>query len=128
MEGAAVNPKTIREARCLFTALTAKLITWAVANGYEVSFEETKRSQAQAKENAQLGVGISNSLHTIGLAVDLNLYIDTQWQQASEAHAPLGAYWKSLHPLCRWGGDFRDKNGKPKPDGNHYSLEWGGRK
>lgn len=114
---------TLREQRCLFTRLTAQLIAWANANGYEVSYEETMRSKAQAKANATSGAGILNSLHTIGLAVDLNLYLNGDWQTTSEAHAPLGAYWKSLHPLCRWGGDFR-----PRPDGNHYSLEWQGRK
>lgn len=27
-----------------------------------------------------------------------------------------GIYWKSLHPLARWGGDFKSK------DYNHFSL------
>jgi len=120
MEGAALK---LREQRCLFTRLTAQLITWANEHGYEVSYEETMRSKAQAQANATSGAGIVNSLHTIGLAVDLNLYIDGDWKKTSEAHAPLGAYWKSLHPLCRWGGDFR-----PRIDGNHYSMEWEGRK
>lgn len=118
----------LREQRCLFTRLTARLIEWAVQNGYEVSYEQTKRTQSEADANAASGAGISNSLHTLGLAVDLNLYINGVWQSTSEAHAPLGAYWKSLHPLARWGGDFRDAKGRSKPDGNHYSLEWQGRK
>lgn len=119
---------TLREQRCLFTRLIAMLITHAYARGYEVSFEEVMRSKAQAAANASSGAGISNSLHLIGLAADLNLYIGGVWQQTSEAHKELGAYWKSLHPLARWGGDFLDGKGKPKPDGNHYSLEWQGRK
>lgn len=117
---------TLREQRCLFTLLTAKLIIWANEQGYELSYEETKRSQAQANANAAAGVGISNSLHLAGLAVDFNLYIGGVWQTSSEAHARLGAYWKSLHPLNRWGGDFKDASGRPKPDGNHYSSERGG--
>jgi hypothetical protein len=123
---------TLREQRCLFTRLTARLIDYANSLGYEVSYEETMRSKLQAQANAAAGTGISTSLHTIGLAVDLNLYILVngvwQWQQKSEAHQPLGNYWKSLHPLARWGGDFKDAAGRPKPDGNHYSLEWQGRK
>lgn len=119
---------TLREQRCLFTRLTAHLIQHASVLGYEVSYEEVKRSPAQASANAASGAGISNSLHLVGLAVDLNLYINGVWQPNSESHAPLGAFWKTLHPLARWGGDFRDKNGKPKPDGNHYSLEWQGTK
>lgn len=117
---------TLREQRCLFTLLTAKLILWAFEQGYELSYEEVKRSQAQANANATSGVGISNSLHLLGLAVDFNLYVGGEWQTTSEAHSKVGAYWKSLHPLARWGGDFRDARGKPRPDGNHYSLEWGG--
>lgn len=119
---------TLREQRCLFTRLFAQLITWANANGYETSFEEVMRSKVQAAANAASGAGIGNSLHLIGLAGDLNLYRGGVWLQKSEDHAELGTYWKSLHPLCRWGGDFKDANGRSKPDGNHYSLEWQGRK
>jgi hypothetical protein len=88
-----------------------------------VNYEQTKRTQAEADLNAKKGIGISNSLHTIGLAVDLNLFIADKIQTNSEAYRPLGKYWKSLDPLCRWGGDFKDANGKPKPDGMHFSLE-----
>lgn len=119
---------TLREQRCLFTRLTARLIDRATALGYEVSYEETVRSRLQAQANAAQGTGISTSLHLVGLAVDLNLYIGGEYQTKSEAHQPLGDYWKTLHPLCRWGGDFRDSEGRPKPDGNHYSMEWQGRK
>lgn len=121
-----VKEMTLREQRCVFTRLLALLIAYAVSRGWEVSLEEVKRSLAQANANAASGAGISNSLHLIGLAADLNLYINGVWQQSSEAHRELGTYWKSLHPLARWGGDFKDKNGRPKPDGNHYSLEWKG--
>jgi hypothetical protein len=54
------------------------------------------------------------------LAVDLNLFKNGQFLTDSEAHRPLGDYWKSLHPDCCWGGDFS------KPDGNHYSMQYGG--
>lgn len=118
----------LREQRCLFARLLARLIEHAYSLGYEVSLEEVMRSKVQAQANAASGAGISNSLHLIGLAADLNLYIDGVWQQKSEAHKPLGDYWKSLHPLARWGGDFKDGQGRPKPDGNHYSLEWQGRR
>jgi len=32
-----------------------------------------------------------------------------------------GTFWKSLHPLCRWGGDFQSK------DFNHFSLYHAGK-
>lgn len=115
---------TLREQRCLFSYLLAKLILYANSlPGHEVAIHEVVRSKEQAQANAASGKGISNSLHLDGLAADLNLYINGVWQSDGVKHEPLGRYWKTLHPLCRWGGDF-----KPKADGNHYSMEWQGRK
>ena len=108
---------TLGEQQRRFTELVGRLIQWAYANGYELTWGEAYRTPEQAASNAQTGAGISNSLHTKRLAVDLNLFIDDAYKTDSEAHRPLGEYWKSLDPLCRWGGDFR------KPDGNHYSME-----
>lgn len=114
----------LREQRCLFTKLTARLVLLVeLIPSYEIAYGEVKRSKAQAQANAVSGTGISNSLHLDGLAVDFDLYIEGIWQDQSSAHEPIGKLWKSIHPLCRWGGDF-----KPKPDGNHYSTEWQGRK
>jgi hypothetical protein len=107
---------TLGEKQRRFTELVGRLIQWAYENGYELTFGEAYRTPEQAARNAQTGAGISNSLHTKRLAVDLNLFVDGAWQQTSEAHKPLGEYWKSLDPEARWGGDFK------KPDGNHYSL------
>lgn len=115
---------TLREQRCLFTRLTARLIMLVEAMpGYEIAFGEVKRTAAQAQANAAAGTGISNSLHLDALAVDFDLYVNGVYEADSAAHEPLGRAWKNLHPLCRWGGDF-----KPRPDGNHYSTEWQGRK
>lgn len=117
---------TLREQRCLFTLLIARLIIWANERGYELAFAEVKRSQQQANANAASGAGISNSLHLLGLAGDFDLYIGGEYQTRSEAHAEIGTHWKTLHPLNRWGGDFKNAKGQPKPDGNHYSSERGG--
>jgi hypothetical protein len=51
----------------------------------------------------------------------LNLFKHGTYQTASEAYAPLGAYWESLGTDCAWGGRFS------KPDGNHFSIRFGGR-
>lgn len=108
--------------RILFSRLLSELILWAAQNGYDLAIDQVKRTESEAKANAAKGTGIVNSLHLIGLAADLNLYINGEYQTTTEAHKKIGAYWKSLHPLCCWGGDFS------KPDGNHYSLEHEGRK
>jgi len=113
---------TLREAQSLHVRLTAILIDYIYQEGYEATWGETVRSKAQAEANAQSGAGISNSLHLIGLAVDINLFKDGVYLPSTEAHAVFGAYWRSLHALARWGGDFPHK-----PDGNHYSITWEGR-
>lgn len=92
----------------------AKLIKFADCNDYKLTGSELYRTPEQAKINAEKGIGISDSLHTRRLAVDLNLFIDGNYQTSSTSHAPLGEYWKSLSPKNRWGGDFSS------PDGNHY--------
>ena len=112
---------TLREQQSLFIKLLPRLIDYAYAMGYELTGGELQRSKAQAEANAASGAGISNSLHLIRLAIDLNLFKDGQFLAETEAHRLLGQFWKTLHPDCRWGGDFT------KPDGNHYSLRWEGR-
>lgn len=111
---------TLGEKQRLFMQLFGEFLVWIYQAGYAVSGGELERSQAQADANAASGAGISNSLHLKRLAIDLNLFllIDGKWeyQQLSEAYRPLGEHWKSMHELCRWGGDFS------KPDGNHFSL------
>lgn len=122
----------LSEKRALFTRLLAELIVWAHQNHMMVALDEVKRSQAAANANAASGKGISNSLHLIPLAADLILYkddpttpdiIEYDYKSDSASYKKLGDKWKSMHPLCRWGGDFT----KPV-DGNHFSLEHEGRK
>ena len=112
---------TLGEKQRLFVKLIGQLIDWAYRNGYELTFGEAVRTQAQASANASSGAGISNSLHLIRLAIDLNLFKDGLYLTDSQAYKPLGDYWKSLHDLCRWGGDF-----VTRPDGNHFSLTHNG--
>lgn len=108
---------TIREKRCLFSILFAKLIIRVRERGYECAIDQVKRTKEEAKANAESGAGIANSLHIIGLAGDLLLYKDGQYLTKSEAYEEFGSFWEGLHPLCRWGGRFK------KPDGNHFSVE-----
>lgn len=91
------------------------LIKWAYDNGYQLTLGEAYRTAEQAALNASKGSGISNSLHTIRLAIDLNLFKQGVYQTDSAAYEPLGVFWESLGGS--WGGRFR------KPDGNHFSLE-----
>lgn len=108
----------LSEKQQIFAINVALLILEAGRRGYGVTFGETYRTPEQAKRNAAAGTGISNSLHTLRLAVDLNLFKGNSYLTSTESHRELGEYWKSLHPDNCWGGDF-----KKKADGNHYSME-----
>jgi hypothetical protein len=98
-----------------FVLMIARLITWAYENGYELTFGEAYRPPEMAAINAAKGIGISNSLHTLRLAVDLNLFINGFYQTTTEAFRPLGEKWESMGGA--WGGRFSH------PDGNHFSVE-----
>lgn len=59
-----------------------------------------------------------NSCHKLKLAIDLNLFKDGVYLKSGIEHKAIGEWWEMQHPLCRWGGRFRDSN--------HYSLtHWG---
>jgi hypothetical protein len=108
---------TLGEKQRLFVKLVGQLIDWSYANGYELTFGETVRTQAEAASNAASGIGIAKSNHLIRLAVDLNLFIAGEFKTDRDSYKPLGDYWCSLDPLCRWGGNFS------RPDSDHFSLE-----
>jgi hypothetical protein len=101
-----------------FTVMVAHLILWAEAHGYALTFGEAWRHPETAAKFAAKGIGIRNSLHCDRLAVDFNLFIDGEWKTKTEDFKPLGEYWESIGGC--WGGRFND--------GNHFSLEHGGRK
>lgn len=107
--------------------LLPRLLDHAHGLGYTVRGGELWRTPEQAARNAATGKGIANSLHVEKLAIDLNLFRNGKFLTRSEDHKPLGEFWESLHVLCCWGGRFRDRNGNPKPDGNHYSIRHDGR-
>jgi hypothetical protein len=111
---------TLREKQSHFARLVPRLIDHALVLGFEVTLGESYRSPEEAARLAALGLGIAASLHTLKLAIDLNLFKDGQYLSSTASHRPLGEWWEQLDPLCRWGGRFGD--------GNHYSLAHGGRR
>jgi len=109
-----INPKTERDQQSLFAFLISHLIQWAFSQGYEITcgdFYDTDNDGGHMK----------GSVHGNRMAADLNLFKGGKYLVDSKEHKPIGDYWKTLHPLCRHGGDFK------KPDGNHYSLTWLGK-
>lgn len=107
---------TLSQKQRLFFKLITELKTWALTQGYEFTTGEAFRPPETAAIYAIEGRGVANSLHGQKLAEDLNLFVGGVYQPTTEAHRPIGMKWKTLHPACRWGGEFK------RADGNHYEL------
>lgn len=104
----------------LFAKLFAQLVTWAFDQGYEIKILQVLRTQAEADANAASGAGIAHSLHLQSLAGDVALFVAGEYKTDLESYRPLGEYWKGLHDLCCWGGDFE------RPDADHFSVTFQG--
>lgn len=116
---------TLAQKQQRFAVLVARLILEADSHGWGITFGETYRSPEEAARLAKAGLGIKQSLHTVRLAVDLNLFIDGVYQSTSEPYTPLGTWWElqsSTGITCAWGGRFST------PDANHFSIEHEGRR
>ena len=96
----------LREKQSKFARLLPILINYIYTCGYEVTLGD-----AWATSGHKWG-----SFHYKRLAQDINLFKDGNYLRSTKAHSVFGQFWKSLHPLCSWGGDFKRK------DGNHYSF------
>lgn len=114
---------TLRQKQSIFAALLPRLLDKALSMGFEMTLGETYRSPEEAARLAKLGKGIKNSLHTLKLAIDINLFRDGHYLSSTESHRELGEWWEEQSTdeyECCWGGRFGD--------GNHYSISHGGKK
>lgn len=112
---------TLGEKQRIFSLNLALLTIYAYENGHDLTQGDGYRDPRVFGEvGERKGYGHKSSAHKNRLAHDYNLFIKGVFQQTSEAHRKLGEYWKDLHPLNRWGGEFSN------PDGNHYSMEHNG--
>lgn len=120
-------PTSLREKRTAFTFLLCKLITKMVEKnpGWSIALDECKvfqlrrgRDPRGTMETFTDLVHIPNSKHYMGLAADLNLYIDGEYvaDGGHPAWKKISAEWKGMSPECTWGGDFKIV------DSNHLSF------
>ena len=102
---------TLGDKRRRFSRMLSLLESYANLQGYEIAYDFLKRCQ-------DCPIGHQNSLHKLGLAVDVNLYKDGHYLENSADHTELGEFWEFIGGT--WGGRF--------DDGKHYSIEWQGMK
>jgi len=101
--------------------LVTLLVTFNQRPGVDLALGRDFDEQYEKAPDGKPLRHMRNSLHYLGLANDLALYVDGVYQTTTESYAEMGAYWKSLDADNRWGGNFR------KQDGNHFSITYGGR-
>ena len=113
----------IGERQRLLTRLLPRLLDKAHELGYELTIGDGFRDpRVFGLPGEAVGYGARWSCHKLRLAIDLNLFRDGVYLTRTEDHRPLGEFWESLHPECKWGGNF-----KAGADGNHYSIRHEGR-
>jgi len=84
------------------------LITKAQDMGFQVSGGELFRTAEQQAIYVQKGLSkTQNSNHLRRLAIDLNFFDNSKLVQDKATIAPIGAFWESLSPKNRWGGNFK---------------------
>ena len=98
---------TLREKQSKFTWMVHRLIEWAYANGYNLTFGDAYRDP-----RATFPYGSPASFHKKRLAQDFNLFKNGRYLSSTKSHKPLGEYWEKIGGS--WGGRWGD--------GNHYSL------
>lgn len=110
---------TLGQVQREFPLMIAKLIVFAYEHGYELTFGDAFRDpRLHGELGEKKGYSAANSNHKIRLAVDFNLFKEGKFLTSTEDHKKLGEFWESIGGS--WGGRFND--------GNHYSVEWQGRK
>lgn len=115
---------SLRQLQSLFVFCLGELFRFAASRSYELTLGEAYIENPRKTRDGSLvedGVHKPNSLHYSRLAIDLNLFVGSEFISDGDhpAWRDLGSFWEALSPMCRWGGKFRDAN--------HFSMAHGGR-
>jgi hypothetical protein len=99
---------SLSQEQAAFLLDACKLIQYATEQGFVVTGGELFRTAEQQAIYVQTGRSKTlNSNHLKRLAIDLNFFKDGQIIWDKGILAPLGAYWETLNPKNRWGGNFK---------------------
>ncbi|MDD3466639.1 MAG: M15 family metallopeptidase [Campylobacterales bacterium] len=85
----------------------AKLIEFCAQKGFIITGGELYRTEAQQSIYLKEGKSkTSNSMHLKRLAIDLNFFVNGALSYDKTVLSSVGAFWESLNPKNRWGGNF----------------------
>lgn len=97
----------LSEHQAAFLLDACKLIQHATSLGWTVTGGELFRTLDQQKIYFDAGKSKTmQSNHLRRLAIDLNFLRNGSLVMDKTQLAPVGAFWESLDPLNRWGGNF----------------------
>ncbi len=116
---------TLLEKQMHFSLMLSRLIHDLSLRGYSVTLGEAYRPLGVAAIYAEMGEGIKNSLHTLRLAVDLNIFHDGVFLKEKADLVIPGQIWESYSNdlvECVWGGRFE------RVDADHFSFAHNGLK
>ena len=110
----------LRDKRIRFSIGISKLVIWGnshehwqVVLGQDFDEDDPKEQRRHRK----------GSLHYLGLANDLALYVDGIYQEKTEAYNELSKEWKTYDPEFCWGGDFKSFKDTPHLE-KTFELTW----
>jgi hypothetical protein len=84
-----------------------KLLQYLWDHGFTVTGGELLRTAEQQQLYLQQGKSRTlDSNHLKKTAIDLNIFLDGNFATKPQLQS-VGDYWESLHPLNRWGGNFK---------------------
>jgi hypothetical protein len=99
---------SLSDEQAAFLLDACNLIRYATEQGFKVTGGELFRTAEQQAIYVQTGRSKTlNSNHLRRLAIDLNFFKEGQIIWDKGILAPLGAYWETLNPKNRWGGNFK---------------------
>ncbi len=85
-----------------------KLIDFAISKGFVITGGELQRPEAMQVIYVKEGKSKTMaSYHLKKTAIDLNFFLNGELTYDKAVLAPVGAYWESLNPKNRWGGNFK---------------------
>lgn len=113
---------TLRERQSLFAVLKARLVLWISEQGWSYVEGEGFVGDTDAADGDHDGPHKAGGAHYTKLGEDGALFIGGHWygdvyqggryvsEGGSAEWRRIGEKWEGMHPLCRWGGRFRDDN------------------